>query len=55
MSEARKLNLAERRAISSYQETVFADKAQQIKVAVGADIELEVSWESMASEGQAEW
>lgn len=54
MSEARKLNLAERRAISSYQETVFADKVQQIKAAVGADFELDVNWESMAGEGQAD-
>jgi hypothetical protein len=48
------LGLAERRAIQNYQEKFYPDLLKGINDAVGAPIEVEVKWDTMAGPGQAE-
>lgn len=53
MSDKRKLNLAERRAVAAYQENIYADQLQQITRAAGFDVAVDVEWETLALPDQA--
>lgn len=45
-------NLAERRAISAYQDGTYATKLKEIQAAAGFDVPVEVQWDSLALSGQ---
>lgn len=54
MLSAQDLPLAERRALASYQESVFPAQQSAIRAAAGFDVPLDIRWNAITRPGEAE-